>query len=337
MRFIRTVRTTAIAAAAVAMVATSALSASADAPFTPDSDDLVLVGSDTSELVLNDLAALYNGRTPAPTQRLASFDATGSPTIVLRTGQTAVNRPNGSSAGISALCANSSISAARSSRGPVASDCAGLVFLPFAKDSLRWMGNDGITGVSSLTDAQLTSIYNCTTTNWSQVGGPNLPIVPLIPQLGSGTRNFWAGQVGINATTPPTCVKDNIGGTAVQEHDPSLVTATAGAIAPSSVGRYNLLDPTQQNGNFLGAIPTPDSVSYDRNLYQVVKSVGGAVPAGLADVFGDGSGYSSLGTVPFICEEPDSDPSTATAGDVITDNGFLPLGFADNGGTCGIA
>jgi ABC-type phosphate transport system substrate-binding protein len=338
MRFIRsarTVRAAAVIAASLAVVATSALSANADPGFTPDNDDIVLVGSDTTELALNDLAALYNGRTPTPAKRLASFDATGTPQITLRSGQTPINRPNGSGAGISALCTNASVSSARSSRGPVATDCANLAFLPFATDSLRWMGNTGITGVPSLTDAQLTSIYNCTTTNWNQVGGPNLPIVPLIPQLNSGTRNFWATQVGINATTPPTCVKDNVGGASVQEHDPALISATAGAIAPASVGRYNLLTPTQQGNTYLGAIPAADAVNYDRPLYQVVKTVSGAVPADLADVFGDGFGFSSTGGTPFICEDADTDPATTTAGDMIRDNGFTPLGDAANGGTCG--
>ncbi|MFF1817975.1 PstS family phosphate ABC transporter substrate-binding protein [Kribbella sp. NPDC058245] len=336
MRFIRTARTTAIAAAAVALVATSAVSASADPGFVPDANDIVLVGSDTSENVLNDLAAVYNGRTPVPSAKLASFDATGSATVTLRAGTTAVTRPNGSGAGITALCSNTNVSAARSSRGPSSSDCANLAFLPFAKDSVRWAANSGVTGVPTLTDAQLTGIYNCTITNWNQVGGPNLAILPLIPQLNSGTRTFWATQVGINATTPPSCVKDNVGGVAVQEHSPAPIKANAGSIAPFSVGRYNLLTATEKSGTFLGTIPAADSAAYDRNLYNVVKLVGGAVPAGLADVFGDGFGFSSLGGTPYICEDADADPATTTAGDVVKANGFLPLGDAANGGTCGV-
>jgi hypothetical protein len=49
----------------------------------------------------------------------------------------------------------------------------------------------------------------------------------------------------------------------------------------------------------------------------------------LADLFGDGTGLSSTGTIPFICEP--ADPSTATqeAGEVIAANGFfqLPVGI----------
>ncbi|MFC9690611.1 PstS family phosphate ABC transporter substrate-binding protein [Kribbella sp. NPDC056951] len=336
MRFTRTARATAIAAAAVALVATSALTAAADPTFTPDANDIVLVGSDTSENVLNDLAAVYNGRTPTPSAKLASWDATGTSPIVLRSGTASVTRPNGSSAGIAALCSNANVSAARSSRGPATGDCAGLAFLPFAKDSVRWAAHSGVAAVTSLTDAQLTGIYNCTITNWNQVGGPNQVILPLIPQAGSGTRTFWATQVGINASSLPSCVKDNVGGTPVQEHSPTLIKANAGAIAPFSVGRYNLLTATEKSGTVRGDIAAADSAAYDRNLYNVVKTVSGSVPAGLADVFGDGSGFSSLGGTPFVCEDADTDPATTTAGDVVTANGFLPLGDAANGGTCGV-
>jgi ABC-type phosphate transport system substrate-binding protein len=332
MRFTRTVRATAIAAAAVALAATSALSAAADPDFAPDTDDVVIVGSDTSELVLNDLSSVYNDRTPTPTRQLASFDATGSATITIRPGVT-INRPNGSSAGVSALCSRTDIDAARSSRPKGASDCADSLFLPYAKDQLRWAANDDVTGITSLTDAQLTSIYNCTVTNWSQLGGPNLAIVPLIPQPNSGTRTFFAGLVGISATTPPACVKDTVNGALVQEHDPAPVAATAGSIAPFSTGRYGLLTPAQQAGTFLGAIPAPDSNAYDRTLFQVVKAPGGAgnVPDYLADLFGDGFGFSSTGGTPFVCEPSDTDPATTTGGDVIKANGFLEIGDA-----CGV-
>lgn len=321
MRFIRTARATAIAAAAVALVATSAVTASADLPFVPDSDDVVLVGSDTSEFVLNDLAALYNGRTPAPARRIQSYNATGSAQIEIRSGVN-IARPNGSGAGVAALCSRTDIDSARSSRAKSGSDCADSVFLKFAVDHLRWMGNSGVTGVTTLTDAQLTSIYKCTTTNWNQLGGPNLAIVPLIPQANSGTRTTFAGLVDIDPNNLPACVKDNVGGASVQEHDPALVKTTAGAIAPVSEGRYGLLSADQKSGTFLGNVTDPGS-GYDRTLYQAVKAPGGIVPDYLSDLFGDGFGFSSTGGTPFICEPADTNPATTTAGDVIKANGFF--------------
>jgi hypothetical protein len=333
MRFTRTVRTAAIAAAAVAVVATSALSASADPSFAPDADDVVQVGSDTSEFVLNDLSALYNSKTPTPARKMASFNATGTATITIRPGVT-INRPNGSGAGITALCGSTNIDVARSSRPKGASDCADSRFLKFATDQLRWAANTSTSSVTSLTDAQLTGIYNCTITDWHSINAAipaGTTIKPLIPQINSGTRNFWATQVGINATTLPACVKDVYLGAPIQEHDPAPLTGTANSIAPFSVGRYGLLTPAQKTGNYLGAIPAPDSAAYDRTLYQVVKAVGGVVPSYLSALFGNGSGTTSTGGVPFICTRSDTNPATTTAGDIIKANGFLELAL----GQCG--
>ena len=61
----------------------------------------MIVGSDTTEFVLNDLAALYNSQTPAPARRWASFNATGSATITIRLKSSAKRaleiKPNGKS------------------------------------------------------------------------------------------------------------------------------------------------------------------------------------------------------------------------------------------------
>jgi hypothetical protein len=55
------------------------------------------------------------------------------------------------------------------------------------------------------------------------------------------------------------------------------------------------------------------------------------VPAYLSALFGDGTGFTSTGTIPFVCEQ--ADPSTAAkeAGEVIAANGFFQLAV----GTCG--
>ena len=48
--------------------------------------------------------------------------------------------------------------------------------------------NPDVTGVTSLTSAQILSIYTGKTTNWNQVGGPNLPIIVVSRPVTSGTR-----------------------------------------------------------------------------------------------------------------------------------------------------
>lgn len=338
MRFtrpIRTIRAAAVTTAALGLVATSALSASADTPGTPDNDDIVIVGSDTTQLVWGDLAELHNGRVPTPARQLKTFDATGPSPITIRTGATIV-RPNGSSAGVRELANPTTdpttakpVDVARSSRGRAAGDSSSVGFIRFAQDNLRWMANDDVTGVIELTDAQLTAIYNCQTTNWNQVGGPNLPIVPLIPQAGSGTRQAWLDRVEADPATD-TCITDQNG--TVQEHDPAPVQATPGSIAPVSQGRYNLLSDAEKAGTFVGEIP--GTTDYDRDLFQVVRltAAGEVADAGVADIIGDGFGGSSTGGIPFVCEASDpGTPDGQEAQEVIAGNGFTPI----TDGTCG--
>jgi phosphate transport system substrate-binding protein len=89
--------------------------------------------------------------------------------------------------------------------------------------------NSQVTGVTNLTSAQITQIYTGKVTNWSQVGGPNLPIVVISRPAGSGTRVTFQ-QFVLNGTpesvTGPTHLTESTTG-AVQK----AVSQTAGAIA----------------------------------------------------------------------------------------------------------
>jgi hypothetical protein len=102
--------------------------AHSDPKFVPDSNDIVGVGADTTEYVLDDLALSFNKAKVGGTMRMASWDATGSATIVPRKGCDAITRPNGANAGIDELQANPCISFARSARGPAATGDEGTSF-----------------------------------------------------------------------------------------------------------------------------------------------------------------------------------------------------------------
>src|SRR5262245_23423763 len=157
-----TLRRCAVAAAAFAVsVGFVAPSAEADPGFVPDSDDIVGVGSDTTEFVMNKLASAYNNSGQAGFKRLASFNATGSATIVPRAGADPITRPNGSSAGIDELQANPDISFARSSRGPRTSGDEGTVFFPYAKDRLGYVFAATTNAKKTLGAPALKSIYTC--------------------------------------------------------------------------------------------------------------------------------------------------------------------------------
>jgi phosphate transport system substrate-binding protein len=88
--------------------------------------------------------------------------------------------------------------------------------------------NSQVTGVTNLTSAQIKDIYTGKTTNWSQLGGPSLPIVAVSRAAGSGTRvTFEQFVLGTGETvTGASHITASTTG-AVQK----AVAQTAGAIA----------------------------------------------------------------------------------------------------------
>jgi len=169
--------------------------------------------------------------------------AIGDP-IVTKSGCSSTPRPNGSSAGITALEANTQtgdgkhfcIDYARSSRPRASTDPAlgpgGIVFDALAKDAVTWAANGNTNAPANLTTADLAGIYSCTITNWSAVGGKSGTINPQLPQTGSGTRKFFLSAIGV--TTPGTCVNS----TAEENEGVNPVLAGPNTIFPYSVADY---------------------------------------------------------------------------------------------------
>jgi ABC-type phosphate transport system substrate-binding protein len=244
----RRIRNTAImgAVTAVALLGLGTGTALADPPSgtTPAATDIVGVGSDTvtplfsgspTENTVGSLVTDYNATNPA--SKLWSWDAvnpsTGTPgdSIVTKSGCASIARPNGSGAGITALEQNATdgngdfcVDFARSSRAKASTDPTSIAFVAEAGDAIAWSSPEG-TGVTSpvpstLTVAQLKAIYLCQDTNWNQVGGSNAPIVPVLPQSGSGTLATFLLALGGGTTplVPGSCVVNANGKTAIEEN-----------------------------------------------------------------------------------------------------------------------
>ena len=314
------VATTSVVAASMALIAP----AHADPATTPVAGDIVGVGSDTSMYALSYLAngnagvAGYNAG-KAPGAQLVSFDAktvdaagtqTNSATVVLRAGTAAVTRPNGSGDGKKTLFGasnNVEVNFARSSSAlSTAESDAGLVAFPFAKDTLAMAVAQTTNAPTALTEAQIVEIYKGTITNWSQVGGADGVIVPLIPQPGSGTRSFFDAELkrmnaGSTVVTAPS-VKP------VQEHDDSPIKGDPNAIAPFSVGRAGLL----------GTLRIETGFSAARALYNVVRQ------PDVSSTWAQGI----FGPTGFVC--------SPAATSLILDAGFEQLLSQANGGKCGV-
>ncbi len=241
--------------------------AAADPASPTDYRVLAGVGSDTTQDVLNGLGESVDGG-----NTIASYDATGSSTIKTRAVNCSIPRPNGSSAGITALNAaidgsTGCIDFARSSRGPAATG-TDLTFIPFAQDkvTIAVRQDSPLNSNLNLTTAQLKSIFECTTTTLNGV-----TLTPLLPQAGSGTLSFFLGAIGNPVVG--TCV-----GT-MQEHN-GVQLDSAGDIAPYSVSQYNAqvseVVPDRHGNTVLGKV---NGGQFSRDVYNVVPSAKLTTPA----------------------------------------------------------
>lgn len=312
----------ATAALVVSSLAMGVAPATADPSATPDANDIVGVGSDTSQFALDYLAdgrgatAGYNASNPGA--RLASFDATDSAgatggSVTLRTGSAAITRPNGSGAGIALLYGagnNNDVSFARSSSAiDQAATSAGLQMFPFALDTLKTAVAPNSHAPATLTRAQLLGIYKGTITNWNQVGGTSGVIKPYVPQASSGTGKFFLAQLTAeNGGTAPTYATSV---TTTQEHDDTDIKNNPDAIAPFSAGRAQLLGTVRIEGGFFA----------NRALYNVVRG-SGVFNVGNADIL------AIFGNTGFVC--------SSAAAPLISAAGFTQLASSTSGGVCGV-
>lgn len=329
----------AVAAVGVASLASLASPALADPPngVTPAKNSIVGVGSDTTEYFLDELALSYDATSAV--RKLYSWDATGSATITPKVGAQTITRPNGSSAGISALATYpaSTVDFARSSRAPKVGDPTNLLFIKFAQDAVSWAANATTNAPASLTPTQLAAIYKCQVTTWNQVGGTSsATIQPFLPQAGSGTRAFFETAIGITDADLGSCVNQT-----VQENegtDPQLA-GNPDAMVPYSVAKWiaqvyhsgpgqntfgsdvhgtmkvkniNGLSPTKTNRT-TGAVTINAKFvsSFLRYVYNVVRqdtTQSSGIPKYLDTIFGS-TGY--------LCSKGST---------IIKNYGFLPIG-----------
>lgn len=290
------------AACAAAAVVTTTLPAHADPSFTPAKTDIVGVGSDTTQAVMNALAVGYDSKSPAPTVKLASWDATPvNGAYTPAAGCAASTRPNGSSAGIAALLADTTgcIDFARSSR-PNKSNEDNLVFVPFAKDVLTYAFDYPTTNaIKNLTAAELNSIYSCNKLTWSSVrsGASTAAIKPRLPQAGSGSRSVFLTAIGLtetditNAKAKPGCQLVDT----VEENNPSVVNGDPNVIATFAQSAFTVLggttgtsiDLSSRNSGFTGGFNYPRPVF---NVFKELASSPNTLPAQFVPIFGP-SGY----------------------------------------------
>jgi hypothetical protein len=194
---------------------------------TPKLTDVVGVGSQTTQGVLDAIAASYDASLPAASPHLYSWDAVDPVTgavglnITPKAGCAPIARPDGTGAGVTALATTGTvkfqgktypcINYARASSPPSSTSPAGFAWVGYAEDAVTWVTTTKAKGLPhSLSAAELNKIYSANTgacLTWADVGGKGpgstSTIVPALPQTSSGTRAFFLAAIGV--VTPGTC------------------------------------------------------------------------------------------------------------------------------------
>jgi ABC-type phosphate transport system substrate-binding protein len=333
---------------------------------TPALGDVVGVGSDTTQLVMDAISTSWDAGSPA--HKLYSWDAlnpvTGQAgdTIITKgvgphDSTCSIARPNGSGAGITALAAtvNDSgspcINYARSSRGPQSGDPAGLVWVGYGQDAVSWTTPSTVVGApATLSANQLKNIYLCTPGyrhwNSSLIGGTGGgAIVPVLPQSGSGTRSFFLSAIGV--TTPGSCVVNGTVSQPGNPNDPLPIEENTGVSQRDGSGNYVTGNQYQFNnfsnsifpysvGDWIAQEPTPaggghrTASSFPGNLNQP-QEIDGTSPitAGTPDTI------TSTFSATFTRYIWNVMPNAGTAAAPAIPTGPLTTMFGPSGVVCG--
>ncbi|WP_411699132.1 hypothetical protein [Conyzicola sp.] len=235
-----------LAAMTVAALALAVPSPASADPWKPGARQYAGVGAESTsvlwDVLTNGRANIADGTPQAPD--VASFNATGSPTIVTKPGATPISRPTSEAAGFAALRDSpEQVDFVRSANRPV--NIAGVAddavtYLPIARDAVSVAGFRLVPGLDNFTREELTAIYTCTSAGnvRTSVFGTNAVVVyddgayilqqlrPQLPAAGTDVRAFFLRAIGV--TTPGACVR---GGSTTPEND-ARVLSVQGQIIP---------------------------------------------------------------------------------------------------------
>lgn len=166
----------------------------------------ILAGTTTAGVNYTNVDAYVTTNVVVPADDYCDGGVTFSPTAPSPVSANAQVAPAGSGAGRTLLNAYANgttypgnykacVDIARSSSYSATSPNAGTgEYYAYALDAVSW-ATTSQNAPSSLTAAQVRGIYQCTYTDWSEVGGTAGPIQRYMPPSTSGTRDFFYDEI----------------------------------------------------------------------------------------------------------------------------------------------
>jgi len=206
------------AAGTPSVVTSASATASAAPSVTCVTGSITAVGSTALQPLIQDAATAYQGHCSGAT---ITVSGGGSGTGLSQVAQGSVQ------IGASDVLAASKLPSANASK---------LVDHVVARQGWIVVTNKGVTGVTNLTTAQNVAIWTGKTTNWKDVGGPDLPIVLIFRPQSSGTRATFKALVlggATEATGGQTLTEDSNGAVT------TAVTKTNGSVSVIGFSYYN--------------------------------------------------------------------------------------------------
>jgi len=177
--------------------------------------------------------------------------------------------------------------------------------------------NKGV-GVTNLTTDQIKGIYSGKTTNWSQVGGANIPIVVVSRPASSGTRATFSRFVigGPETVAGPSSLTTDSTGTVITN-----VAANAGAIGYAATGPA-LKEPGITLLSIDGNAPSAANVQNNTYKFWNIEHMYTKGPAtGLAQAFID---YMTSPDAETIAQQQNFVPISQMSPDAITAHNAVP-------------
>jgi hypothetical protein len=321
----------------------------ADPTGPPTFRELVGVGAQTTQGVMNDMSNIITDDgthgLPAGTKIIGSYDNAPPGTITTKQSPPAnctITRPNQGGAGTDALvhslqAGDGCVQFARVVTNDSASrPGTGLTYIPFAMDALTYAIRSDSTIPKNLTAAQLTAIYNC------QVPA----IQPLLGVFGAGNRTFFLKKLGF--TDSPTfagspgheCVKDTDStGAPLLANDGRLLTSPNQLVTYSTapyLAQVSGVEPDIHGTAVLGSINgiSPQVL----NTNSVIKQGSDALAYAIRDdsTIPKSLSIANLQAI-YNCQVPNINPLLEQFGSAQRSTFLSALGFTDSSGFAGSA